>query len=102
TTHWRDVDELAARYRRVTVDRNVLYVDSGNILTSAGIASGIDLCLHIVRRDSGVAAANRLARLIVAAPHRDGGQAQFIEAPVGRSEGRRVGKGARAAPRAAR
>jgi transcriptional regulator GlxA family with amidase domain len=87
TTHWRDVDELARRYRQVTVDRNVLYVDSGNILTSAGVASGIDLCLHIVRRDLGAAAANRLARAIVAAPHRDGGQTQFIEAPLGSSEG---------------
>jgi transcriptional regulator GlxA family with amidase domain len=87
TTHWRDVDELAQRYPQVTVDRNVLYVDNGNILTSAGIASGIDLCLHIVRRDQGVAAANRLARLLVAAPHRDGGQAQFIEAPVGTADG---------------
>jgi transcriptional regulator GlxA family with amidase domain len=87
TTHWRDVDELAQRYAQVTVDRNVLYVDSGNVLTSAGIASGIDLCLHIIRRDCGAAAANRLARLLVAAPHRDGGQAQFIEAPVGTSRG---------------
>ncbi len=87
TTHWRDVDELSQRYPRVSVDRNVLYVDNGTILTSAGVASGIDLCLHIVRRDFGAAAANRLARLIVAAPHRDGGQTQFIEAPVGTLEG---------------
>jgi transcriptional regulator GlxA family with amidase domain len=57
------------------------------VLTSAGVASGIDLCLHIVRRDLGAAAANRLARLIVAAPHRDGGQTQFIEAPVGTTDG---------------
>jgi transcriptional regulator GlxA family with amidase domain len=87
TTHWCDVDELAERYPQVTVDRNVLYVDNGQVLTSAGIASGIDLCLHIVRRDLGAAAANRLARLIVAAPHRDGGQTQFIEAPVGTTGG---------------
>jgi transcriptional regulator GlxA family with amidase domain len=87
TTHWRNADELAQRYPLVSVDRNVLYVDNGEILTSAGIASGIDLCLHIVRRDLGAAAANRLARLIVAAPHRDGGQAQFIEAPVGNADG---------------
>jgi transcriptional regulator GlxA family with amidase domain len=87
TTHWRDVDELAQRYPQVNIDRNVLYVDSGQVLTSAGIASGIDLCLHIIRRDLGVAAANRLARLIVAAPHRDGGQSQFIETPMGKTGG---------------
>ncbi|HEY0869318.1 MAG TPA: DJ-1/PfpI family protein, partial [Acidothermaceae bacterium] len=87
TTHWRDADELAERYPQVTVDPNVLYVDNGQVLTSAGIASGIDLCLHIVRRDLGAAAANQLARLIVAAPHRDGGQTQFIETPVGTSDG---------------
>jgi transcriptional regulator GlxA family with amidase domain len=87
TTHWRDVDELARRYPRVTVDRNVLYVDNGEVLTSAGVASGIDVCLHVVRRDLGATAANRLARLIVAAPHRDGGQAQFVETPVGIADG---------------
>jgi transcriptional regulator GlxA family with amidase domain len=87
TTHWQHVDELAERYPQVAVDRSVLYVDNGQVLTSAGIASGIDLCLHIVRRDLGAAAANRLARLLVAAPHRDGGQAQFIEAPVGTTNG---------------
>jgi transcriptional regulator GlxA family with amidase domain len=87
TTHWHDVDELAERYPKIAVNRNVLYVDNGQVLTSAGIASGIDLCLHIVRRDLGAAAANRLARLIVAAPHRDGGQTQFIEAPVGTTNG---------------
>ncbi len=87
TTHWLDVDELAERYPLISVDRNVLYVDNGQVLTSAGIASGIDLCLHIVRRDFGAAAANRVARLIVAAPHRDGGQTQFIEAPVGTNVG---------------
>ena len=65
----------------------MLYVDGGAVLTSAGIACGIDLCLHIVRSDLGAAAANRLARLIVAAPHRDGGQSQFIEAPVGTGSG---------------
>ena len=87
TTHWLDVEELAERYPLISVDRNVLYVDNGQVLTSAGIASGIDLCLHIVRRDCGAAAANRVARLIVAAPHRDGGQMQFIEAPVGTTDG---------------
>jgi transcriptional regulator GlxA family with amidase domain len=87
TTHWRDIDELAARYPQVTVDRGVLYIDNGQVLTSAGVASGIDLCLHIVRRDLGAAVANRLARLIVAAPHREGGQTQFIETPVGTTDG---------------
>jgi transcriptional regulator GlxA family with amidase domain len=87
TTHWRDVDELAERYPQVTVDRNVLYVDNDTVLTSAGIASGMDLCLHIVRRDLGAATANRLARLLVAPPHREGGQAQFIEAPLGGADG---------------
>jgi transcriptional regulator GlxA family with amidase domain len=86
-THWLDVDELAERYPLASVDRNVLYVDNGQVLTSAGIASGIDLCLHIVRRDCGAAAANRVSRLIIAAPHRDGGQMQFIEAPVGTTDG---------------
>jgi transcriptional regulator GlxA family with amidase domain len=87
TTHWRDIDELAERYPHVRVDHKVLYVDNGQMLTSAGVASGIDLCLHIVRRDLGAAVANRVARLIVSAPHRDGGQAQFIEAPVGKTGG---------------
>jgi transcriptional regulator GlxA family with amidase domain len=87
TTHWRDIDELAERYPLVTVDRGVLYVDNGQVLTSAGVASGIDLCLHIVRRDLGAAAANKVARLIVAAPHREGGQAQFIETPLGTTQG---------------
>ena len=87
TTHWNAVDELAEQYPQVTVDRNVLYVDNGQVLTSAGVASGIDLCLHIVRSDLGAATANRLARLIVAAPHRDGGQTQFIEAPMGSRAG---------------
>lgn len=87
TTHWRDVVELAERYPKVNVERDALYVDNGTVLTSAGVACGIDLCLHLVRRDLGATAANRLARLIVAAPHRDGGQSQFIEAPVGNVSG---------------
>ena len=64
------------------VDPDVLYLDHGQILTSAGTAAGIDLCLHIVRRDHGADVANRVARRMVVAPHRDGGQAQFIEQPV--------------------
>jgi transcriptional regulator GlxA family with amidase domain len=82
TTHWRHAAELARRYPAVTVEPDVLYVDEGPVLTSAGVASGIDLCLHIVRLDHGAQVANRIARRIVVSPHRDGGQAQFIERPV--------------------
>jgi transcriptional regulator GlxA family with amidase domain len=82
TTHWQHIDELERDYPDVTVDRDVLYVDQGDVLTSAGVCCGIDLCLHIVRRDLGAVTANRIARGIVAAPHRDGGQAQYVPAPV--------------------
>jgi transcriptional regulator GlxA family with amidase domain len=82
TTHWLHADELAARYPAVTVDPGVLYVDEGSILTSAGTAAGIDLCLHLVRRDLGADAANTVARRMVVPPHRDGGQAQFVQTPV--------------------
>jgi transcriptional regulator GlxA family with amidase domain len=78
TTHWASADALEELYPRLRVDRNVLYIDNGTILTSAGVTAGIDLCLHLVRKDLGAAAANDIARDIVAAPHRDGGQAQFI------------------------
>jgi transcriptional regulator GlxA family with amidase domain len=82
TTHWRHAAELAERYPAVAVEPDVLYVDEGQVLTSAGVASGIDLCLHIVRLDHGATVANRIARRVVVSPHRDGGQAQFIERPV--------------------
>jgi transcriptional regulator GlxA family with amidase domain len=82
TTHWRDTAELARRYPLVTVDPDVLYVDEGQVLTSAGVAAGLDLCLHVVRRDHGSAEAARIARRMVIAPHRRGGQAQFVERPV--------------------
>ena len=82
TTHWQHIDELERRFPAVSVDRDVLYVDEGAVLTSAGVCCGIDLCLHIVRRDLGAGAANEIARGLVAAPHRDGGQAQFVPAPV--------------------
>lgn len=82
TTHWRYADQLRRRYPRVDVDADVLYIDNGNVLTSAGSAAGLDLCLHIVRRDFGAAVANAIARRLVIQPHRDGGQAQFIEAPM--------------------
>jgi AraC family transcriptional regulator, transcriptional activator FtrA len=77
-THWRYASLLQERFPRVHVDRDVLYLDNDQILTSAGTAAGIDLCLHIVRRDHGADIANRVARRMVIAPHRDGGQAQFI------------------------
>ena len=82
TTHWQYIDELERGYPGVRVERDVLYVDEGDVLTSAGVCCGIDLCLHIVRRDLGAAVANEIARLIVAAPHREGGQAQYVPAPV--------------------
>jgi AraC family transcriptional activator FtrA len=91
TTHWRYVDQFAERYPRVKVERDVLYVDEGDILTSAGSAAGIDLCLHLIRRDHGVKAANAIARRLVVPPHRDGGQAQYVEQPVPRAhEGARL------------
>jgi transcriptional regulator GlxA family with amidase domain len=82
TTHWQQADELERRFPAVAVDRDVLYVDEGDVLTSAGVCCGIDLCLHIVRRDLGAATANEIARGLVAAPHREGGQAQYVPAPV--------------------
>ncbi|WP_413804405.1 GlxA family transcriptional regulator [Streptomyces sp. OE57] len=82
TTHWQYTNELEREHPAVHVDRDVLYVDEGDILTSAGVCCGIDLCLHIVRRDLGAAAANQIARGIVAAPHREGGQTQYVPAPV--------------------
>jgi AraC family transcriptional regulator, transcriptional activator FtrA len=82
TTHWRHTSLLARRFPRVTVTPDVLYVDNGDVLTSAGAAAGIDLCLHLVRHDHGTEIANRVARRMVVASHRDGGQAQCIERPV--------------------
>jgi AraC family transcriptional regulator, transcriptional activator FtrA len=82
TTHWRYVDALRSDYPEIVVEPDVLYVDEGRILTSAGSAAGIDLCLHIVRQDFGAEIANRVARRLVVPPHRDGGQAQFIPEPV--------------------
>jgi AraC family transcriptional activator FtrA len=84
TTHWRYAQLFARRYPRVDVRPDVLYVDEGDVVTSAGTAAGIDLCLHLIRHDHGAEVANRLARRIVVAAHRDGGQAQFVERPVRR------------------
>ncbi len=82
TTHWRYTDALAARYPAIRVVPDVLYIDEGNVLTSAGSAAGIDLGLHLIRRDFGWSAANSVARRLVVAPHREGGQAQFVERAV--------------------
>jgi len=82
TTHWRHAQRLAELFPRARVDPDVLYVDEGDLLTSAGVAAGIDLCLHLLRTDHGADAANAAARQTVVAPHRPGGQAQFIERAV--------------------
>lgn len=82
TTHWQHAARLAAMYPLARVDPDVLYIDEGDLLTSAGVAAGIDLCLHLLRRDHGAEAANAAARRTVVAPHRAGGQAQFIERTV--------------------
>jgi len=79
TTHWRHAADLQQRYPAVEVDPRVLYVDDDRVLTSAGVAAGIDLCLYVVARDHGAAVANAIARRMVVAPHRGGGQAQFVE-----------------------
>ncbi|MEV0806334.1 helix-turn-helix domain-containing protein [Micromonospora sp. NPDC050200] len=82
TTHWNDAEHFQRTFPTVKVDPSVLFVDDGEVLTAAGVASGIDLCLHLVRRDHGSDVANRVARLCVVPPWREGGQAQFIDRPV--------------------
>ncbi|NUR91933.1 MAG: helix-turn-helix domain-containing protein [Nonomuraea sp.] len=82
TTHWKYADLLRERYPRVRVTPSVLYVDGGDVLTSAGSAAGLDLLIHLVRQDHGALVANAVARRLVIPPHREGGQAQFIEAAV--------------------
>ena len=82
TTHWLWADELARRYPLIRVNPDVLYVDDGEIITSAGTAAGIDCCLHILRRQYGAKIANDVARRMVVPPHRQGGQAQYIQQPV--------------------
>jgi transcriptional regulator GlxA family with amidase domain len=81
-THWQAFGSLAVRHPDVVLDQTVLYVDHGDVLTSAGTASGLDACLHLVRGLLGADAANQVARSLVIAPHREGGQAQYIEHPV--------------------
>jgi AraC family transcriptional regulator, transcriptional activator FtrA len=87
TTHWSECADLARRYPRVTVDPGVLYVDEGDLLTSAGSAASLDLCLHVLQRDYGTQVATRVARDLVIPLHRPGGQAQYIETPVPEPDG---------------
>jgi len=82
TTHWRHVDDLAAHHPEALIDPDVLFVDDGTIITSAGTAAGIDACLHLVRRELGGVVATRIARRMVVPPQRDGGQRQFVDSPV--------------------
>jgi AraC family transcriptional activator FtrA len=82
TTHWRYTEKLARLFPRIRVEPDVLYVDEGNVMTSAGSAAGIDLMLHLVRKDYGPQVANMFARRMVVPPHRDGGQSQFVVQPI--------------------
>ncbi|MFF9900426.1 GlxA family transcriptional regulator [Streptomyces longispororuber] len=82
TTHWWHAEHFQRLFPKVRVDADVLFVDDGDVLTSAGVAAGLDLCLHLVRRDHGAAVANEVARSTVVPPHRDGGQAQYVRRPV--------------------
>jgi AraC family transcriptional regulator, transcriptional activator FtrA len=87
TTHWMHAEALARQFPAVEVDPKVLYIDAGGVMTSAGTAAGIDLMLHVVRLDHGAEVANAVARRMVVPPHRDGGQAQFVDLPVARANG---------------
>lgn len=82
TTHWAHADQFRKLYPAVELDENVLFIDDGDVLTSAGLAAGVDLCLHVVRRDHGSEVANTAARYCVVPPWRDGGQSQFIDRPL--------------------
>ncbi len=86
TTHWRYAGLLARRYPRIQVELNALYVDEGQVLTSAGSAAGLDMLIHLVRKDHGAKVANQVGRRLVIAPHRQGGQSQFVPRPVARDE----------------
>lgn len=96
TSHWESTADLARLFPRISVDENVLFVDNGHVLTSAGVAAGIDLCLHLVRSDWGAAAGNRTAKATVAAPRREGTQSQFIEHRVPHGSASRSAEVARA------
>ncbi|MFI6166321.1 helix-turn-helix domain-containing protein [Nocardia sp. NPDC051052] len=91
TTHWRYTELMRTRYPDVRLDPAVLYVDEGDVLTSAGVSAGIDLCLHLIRTDLGADVANQVARRMVVQAHRAGGQAQYIEKPMPRSDGDGLG-----------
>lgn len=82
TTHWKVAEHFQRAFPLVRVDQDVLFVDGGDVFTSAGVAAGVDLCMHLIRRDHGSAVANQVARACVVPPWRDGGQAQYIEQPV--------------------
>ncbi|MFE9445082.1 GlxA family transcriptional regulator [Streptomyces sp. NPDC006602] len=82
TTHWMVADLFRARFPHVALDPDVLFIDDGDVLTSAGAASGLDVCLHIIRKDHGSEVANQVARMCIVPPWRDGGQAQYIQHPV--------------------
>ena len=82
TTRWSSAEHFQRVFPKVRVDADVLFIDDGDVLTSAGVAAGIDLCVHMVRRDHGTAVANDVARRTVVPPHREGGQAQYIQRPV--------------------
>ncbi|RQS03171.1 transcriptional regulator FtrA [Burkholderia sp. Bp9002] len=92
TTHWRYAARLQARYPALQVNPDALYVDEGQVITSAGSAAGLDMLLHLVRRDHGGAIANRVAQRLVLPPHRDGGQAQFVPRPVAPGGGDRLAR----------
>lgn len=92
TTHWKYAQALASRYPRIRVEPNALYVDEGQVITSAGSAAGLDMLLHLVRRDFGAKIANQVAQRLVVAPHREGGQAQFVPRPVASDERGRLAR----------
>lgn len=92
TTHWQVADRLARKHPAVTVDPDVLYLDRDQVLTSAGASAGIDLCLHVIRGDYGADAANTAARFAVAAPHRIGGQSQYIKRSVPQASGQSLAR----------
>jgi AraC family transcriptional activator FtrA len=92
TTHWRYADKLQERYPQLRVKPDALYVDEGQVITSAGSAAGLDMLLHLVRRDYGSAIANRVAQRLVVPPHREGGQAQFVPRPMPQDESGRLAR----------